>query len=152
MNDKLEIAVRPAGPQDYRLCQKSYIGGQFASLRFGCSREGKEATHFHDEMRVRFNAMWRHAQFMVACDVADPTVVFGWAATESGIVHYVYVKKPYRRQGVATALCANLPALYCTHWSQDAQAILSECEQLSIFNISLDVPELAKRELREITP
>jgi GNAT superfamily N-acetyltransferase len=48
----------------------------------------------------------------------DPDVVLGWAVTEPGIVHYVYVKHMLRRHGLATALLAHVqrPFTY-THWT-----------------------------------
>lgn len=38
----------------------------------------------------------------------DPSVVFGWAVTEPGLVHYVYVKPDFRKYGIARALLAHV--------------------------------------------
>lgn len=38
----------------------------------------------------------------------DPEVVLGWSVSEPDAVHYVYVKPPFRRYGVATALLAHV--------------------------------------------
>jgi GNAT superfamily N-acetyltransferase len=58
--------------------------------------------------------------------------LMGWMMAEQGLplVHYIYVKPVYRRQGVARTLLASVPALasaspvlYCSHWSPSAQTL-----------------------------
>lgn len=48
----------------------------------------------------------------VACDPADPTVIWGWACgAKDGpdlVLHYAYVKKDFRRQGIFKALVDGL--------------------------------------------
>lgn len=41
---------------------------------------------------------------IVACDEIDPRVVIGWACGAPGVLHYVYVKRKFRGDGIARAL------------------------------------------------
>ena len=43
---------------------------------------------------------------LVACHPDDPEPILGWACSENGVLHYVFVKKDVRRVGVASALLA----------------------------------------------
>lgn len=42
----------------------------------------------------------------IACDASDPTVIFGFICTEGETLHYIHVKRAFRRLGVAKALLA----------------------------------------------
>ena len=44
-------------------------------------------------------------KIVVAADLDDPTVIFGFIVAEPGVVHWVHVKHIMRRQGLAAALC-----------------------------------------------
>jgi len=53
----------------------------------------------------------QHSEILVACDPTDQDEIFGYIVVEDTIegpvVHYVYVKSPFRRLGIATMLCQN---------------------------------------------
>lgn len=66
-------------------------------------------------------------RIVVACSEDDWRAIFGWAAfgpTEPATLHYVYVKSPYRKLGVARALLSRLTdepqpeTIHCTHWTR----------------------------------
>lgn len=40
----------------------------------------------------------------VACDGNDKDLIFGYIAHEKGIIHFVYVKEPFRKLGIAKKL------------------------------------------------
>lgn len=40
----------------------------------------------------------------VACNTEDEDQIFGWVCADAGVIHYVYVKVPFRNSGVASAL------------------------------------------------
>jgi len=63
----------------------------------------------------------------------DPSVVFGWAVTESDdTVHYVYVKPSFRKYGVARALISEIksPFTYTheTYAVRDLYPRLEKCQ------------------------
>ena len=50
----------------------------------------------------------------VACANDAEHVILGWACSEPGVLHYMYVKRKFRQKGVASAMVedAGAPALY----------------------------------------
>ena len=59
--------------------------------------------------------------FRVACSEQDSDQILGWTCIEGDVLHYVYVKRRVRGEGVAQALlhdvknhATNIP---CSHWS-----------------------------------
>ncbi len=53
----------------------------------------------------------------VACWTEDPELIIGWRCSADRILHYVYVKRDYRREGVARLLLGGLldTAVIYTH-------------------------------------
>lgn len=51
-------------------------------------------------------ALLERCAVLVAAFDEDPNTAIGWAATSTGVVHFVYVMQEFRRLGIATALLA----------------------------------------------
>lgn len=79
---------------------------------------------------------------VVACSPETPELIFGYAVGQTpNVLHYLYVKKDYRRQNIARKLCLHLwdiaknnPVLY-THKPTDIwlEKRLKESEELKNF-------------------
>lgn len=100
----LTPALRAWNPSDVReyhfvvaSWRRSYADSPFARMMGDAYREGHEALIKH--LLARFPVL-------VACDPEDHETIWGWACTGPGAVHYVYVKRKLRRQGVARRLVA----------------------------------------------
>lgn len=68
---------------------------------------GVPLPDYHDAMKRTVDSLLLRptVQLHVACAHGTPNVLVGWAAGERGrVLHYVYVKQGYRRQGVASVL------------------------------------------------
>lgn len=68
---------------------------------------------YHEVTRQTITGlMARGARFIVACRIDDPDQVLGWLCHEDvpggSAVHYLFVKGPYRRQGLASELLRRL--------------------------------------------
>jgi GNAT superfamily N-acetyltransferase len=64
------------------------------------------------------------ATFIAAVNSADKDQVFGWACYEVPALHFIYVKKPFRRFGIAAALLHHAKhdgQWYATHWRAPAE-------------------------------
>ncbi len=83
---------------------------------------------YYKHHQILIGTLARHARIAVACDAKEPRVILGWACAEPRgsdgmfIVHFVYVKKTYRRYDIARKLVNALQyrsgePVYCTHWS-----------------------------------
>lgn len=82
--------------------------------------------------------------WIVACSNTDPTKIYGWmcgqradtVAGDQGLVHYVYVKKLYRRMGIAEKLIKDFVgsagALVVTSMTDAGRALLRDA--LYVFN------------------
>lgn len=85
--------------------------------------------------RLRGRANW-----LVACAPDDRDYIFGWICGEPPMLHYVYVKKPYRGYGVAKRLImsdwgVSVPG--ATHWTPLAQKVYNPKGRLTIYNQEL---------------
>lgn len=62
----------------------------------------------------------------VAVDPKFPRAIAGWIAHTGTTLHYVYVRKELRRQGVARALLASTPGLWAhSHLTSDLKHLLA---------------------------
>lgn len=59
-------------------------------------------------------------EVLIATPANDAETILGYSVTEPGTIHFVYVKKPFRRMGIAGALLAHLDPESClhTHWTE----------------------------------
>jgi len=61
-------------------------------------------TLFFDEHQKLLDRLLPKIQVIVACDENDQDLIFGFLAFEPKIVHFVYVKEPFRKMGIARKL------------------------------------------------
>lgn len=84
--------------------------------------------YFDDHKHVVLKLI-RSSQTVVACNPAKRWQVMGFATFEPAVLHWVHVKKFYRRQGVASDLLRHagfkgagyLDPIHCSHWSLGAR-------------------------------
>ena len=107
----MELPIRPVRPTDHNYIIKSWV----MSLRgqFPFSKMSADAICKYSR---RVEALLDTAVTIVACDPDNPDVVYGFACGETGrylgvdspTLHYVWVRKPFRRNGFATSLVHTL--------------------------------------------
>jgi GNAT superfamily N-acetyltransferase len=103
MSDKLDYKVRPVETGDwafiYHSWKESLRDGLF--LHWSWVQYKRDMNHAIDRLRNDADVRW-----LVACDAEDPSCIFGWICYDwvLSVVHYVYIKQPYRRQGIAKEL------------------------------------------------
>ena len=106
----MKLAFRPAGGRDSE--DRSFIVATWSS--------SYKASHYAGILWTDDYASVMHAQLervldrpettaLVACDPDDPNFLFGHVVAEvepheTPIVHYAFVKAPYRRTGIARGL------------------------------------------------
>ncbi len=80
------------------------------------------AKHYHANMGKRMRRLLSQADFLVACDPDDQDELMGWVCYGPGVLHYVYVKEAYRRNGLGKELVAStrqdLSTVEVTHWTR----------------------------------
>ncbi len=134
--DALPLAVRQAAATDlnyvFETYWKDYI--QFA---------GPPRQSAQQRLRNRMSMLWHRAGILVAHFKDDPLVLLGWICAEAPALHYVYVKKRYRGQGIARSLVAAAgfaphPQILATHWTPTAQAVAADHKFIRC--VTLDAP------------
>jgi GNAT superfamily N-acetyltransferase len=120
------IPIRPARDSDRNYIVKSWVrsmSGQFPYSRMSAKGVNKYAK--------RVSALLDTGVTVVACDPENDDVVYGFACGESGeylgvespTLHFVWVRKPFRRNGIGTSLVRTIfpagePLIY-THITKD---------------------------------
>jgi GNAT superfamily N-acetyltransferase len=98
------MQVRPYQPQDIALITDSWIR-EIPATRQGEYLRGHVVKHFHPPLIKRALVS---GTCLVACDNEDPTVVFGYVvgkyAADGDVIHFLYVKKAFRKMGIAAEL------------------------------------------------
>jgi GNAT superfamily N-acetyltransferase len=62
---------------------------------------------------------------LMACDAANPHTLYGWVCGAPGVLHYAYVKSPFRRLGIARLLLQHAgveDGAVCTHFTRATKA------------------------------
>lgn len=121
-DENIPFLIRPLRRQDYAFLVDSY-------WRSRCDSERPSHRHaLHKKYEQALNMLIvRGAEFRIAHFAEDVDRVLGWSCVEGPILHYVFVKSPYRQQGIAKALVfgrgGRVHHLWCSHWSVAATAI-----------------------------
>ncbi len=116
--DTLEIVIRDIRPGD----RNYIIDSWHKSAHVGMSWV---PTHIYlPEMQARITRLLHRSKVVVACDPEDPDFIIGWACTENGTLHYVFVRHAFQLAGVCTRLLAGLPLpLVVTHCTPDWERV-----------------------------
>jgi GNAT superfamily N-acetyltransferase len=103
MKEELPIIVRDSVPSDINLVYNSWLKQHYGSA----FSQGIPPHVYFTGHRVILNYLTKAAIIKVACSVEDASHIYGWMCAETHevpLVHFVYVKQPYRRMGIATLL------------------------------------------------
>lgn len=103
---KPPVKVRDAAPSDWDFMRKAWRETfQYGSLAV----DGADKTHYFDEMTRLFAAIVPNASARIACDPEDDDNPLGFACYTKTVLHYVYVLKDFRRDGIVPVLLDLLP-------------------------------------------
>lgn len=94
------IVLRPAEAGDRNYVLSSWL----RSHRSDSGQARRQGPDYWERHHRVVEALLGRAATMVACWSDDPDVIIGWACTEDRTVHYVYVRKEFRRMGIARML------------------------------------------------
>ncbi len=93
-----------------------------ASLLRHLDRERLAAGH-----RELVPQLLARSRVRVAVPEGHPDLILGWAACEADCVHWLYVKKSFRRQGIATVLLEDAaPLRLYSHATKPGHVFLRE--------------------------
>jgi hypothetical protein len=94
-----------------------------------------EEREYKAKMRKRIDDLIsRGAMFQVACDPEEPSTIFGWCCfTVIGdvpVLHYVYVKKPFRGQHIVRRLLEGLKPKMASHSTRLGERSIHDIEYI----------------------
>lgn len=122
------IEVRKAQEQDTNFILSTWLKGALHGNSF-FSLIPRD-TFFENYERV-IKAIIERAETRIATLPDDPNIILGYSVTEPGIIHWVYVKKAWRKMGIAKTLTQG-PFDTVTHVTDLSLAILKN--KPKIFN------------------
>lgn len=101
-----QVAYRVCTPQDLPLIWNSWLKSYRANNEMA---KAVGADTYYRQHRVLIGELCNRSAILIACDPEYPDQIYGYAVYEvyNGpvlVMHYVYVKKTYRRFGIATEL------------------------------------------------
>lgn len=114
---ELPVLLRPLAEGDVNFVLNSWLKSYEDS---GWTKvAGKAYWKGH---RIAILRLIRSAHVVIACDPEDHDTILGWACTNGRYVHYVYVKRAFRRYGLAKRLLADhvkmlSPVVYTHRWN-----------------------------------
>lgn len=106
---KSHLSIRPMVEHDTNFIYNSWLKSAQADHDLPNSK-------FFDSYRDHIKEILKRSKVIVACDPEDPTFLHGYMVCQQVegvfILHWVYVKAPFRKMGVASDLIrSEFPAL-----------------------------------------
>lgn len=116
----LHYVIRLGGKTDWPMVADAWVNSHKASSRATkLSEPGRFFKHHH---RIIDGVLKdEETEVRVAAPPDDDFTVFGFAVLQRGLIHMVYVKKPFRRLGLARKLLTGirLDETAFTYWTRD---------------------------------
>jgi hypothetical protein len=92
---------------------------------------------FYDNYKIMAQSLFDSVKnkVKIACLPDDPNVIIGYSIVSQDLstLHYVYVKKVWRRRGIAKSLCALTP-LQVSHLTNQGEKLLTKFSTEVLFN------------------
>jgi GNAT superfamily N-acetyltransferase len=112
------VTFRPFSASDHNFIMNSWL----KSWRNGPPRQLPNEQYYREQTFV-VQQILANSRVVVACNPEDETQIFGYIVAQDSpaarFVHYLYVKQPYRRLGIARALVKETglrAPLFTTHY------------------------------------
>jgi len=136
----LPVEIRRATKRDIPFITSSWL----KSFRDGYWARGIPNNIYYYNQHKILEQLLPKGIVLVACNEQDPDQILGYVCAEvvdtALVIHYMYVKHPFRKFGIATKLVMLLeqsekpPAIMYTHKTAAAKAIILAKELKWIYN------------------
>ncbi len=117
------VEVRNGTTDDINFIYATMLRG----LYHGCELYGlieKEAFYSNYEQVLAKLLLKPVLELKIACLTLEPEVILGYALAEPGVLHFVYIKSPFRGQNIAKQLLASCSEIrFVTHLTKSGNAI-----------------------------
>ena len=96
-----DFELRDAGPDDIPFVRSTWLRDYRERSSFARRIADSEYQTFH---RLLLDRISSRARTVVAFDAQAPEVLWGWACAEPHVLHYVFVKRPFRNMKLGAQL------------------------------------------------
>ena len=128
----LPIQIRKAQKSDIPFITSSWL----RSNRDGFMVRSVPNTVYYYKHHKILESLLPRGIVIVACNEEDPDQILGWCCAEvldtALVIHYIYIKQPFRRFGIASRMIALLkqteqpPAIMVTHSNPMVRPLIKE--------------------------
>lgn len=127
------IEVRVAKLEDLPFIYSTWLRSYRHASQFARKIKNEVFYDMHHKVIDRFIA--RGGEVYVAHPKGEPDVILGYLCmdTTAPIAQYIYVKKPFRKMGIAKELIKDKDIKMFTHWTSDTDWISKKLPEL-IYN------------------
>lgn len=132
----LRFIIRKGTEADWAMVADAWANSHRASSR--ATKLSDPACFFRHHHRIIDSVLKDpRTEVRIAAPPDDDFTVYGFAVLQPGLVHMVYVKKPFRRLGLARKLLAGvrLDDSTFTYWTRDVTEWIHDKHRKLKFNI-----------------
>lgn len=98
----VEISIRSPQPGDINFILSTALKGLYYGSRFWAE---VDQDSFFKNYEPFFKTLMLKGTIRIACLNDDPDVILGWVMFHNQTLDFVFVKKSYRKLGIAKLLC-----------------------------------------------
>lgn len=131
------IETRLANTDDMNFIYSTWLKSYRHSSNFAKKLSNEVFYEWHHKVIDRF--LDRGGSITIAHPIGEPSVILGYLCAEkepAAIIQYIYVKKPFRKMGIAKTLhkqCTLAGPYSFSHWTLDTDWIIKKLTDL-IYN------------------
>ena len=116
----INYTLRSVEPDDSNFIYSSWLK---SNRKSDTHKRLTNDIYYHYE-GLKITSLLEKSAIIVACNKDNPSQIFGWCVVElihnRPVIHFIYVKYPYRRLGLGKALLTAVTRdsetpIYCTH-------------------------------------
>lgn len=128
--NEMQIAIRIMEPGDKNFILSTWLRSYKHSSSFAKRITNSIYYFFHHNIVT--NILERpDTKVTVACNPQDPNVIYAYLVQggfeDQVVVHYIYVKAPFRGLGIAGRLAEEIPAKFVfSHWTFSCDRIVDK--------------------------
>lgn len=128
-----EIEIRVAKLEDIPFIYSTWLRSYRHASQFARKITTNVFYEMHHKVIDRF--IERGGEVYIAHPAGEPDVILGYLCmdTVQPVAQYIYVKKPFRKMGIARALIKDKDIKLFTHWTADTDWIVKKISGL-IYN------------------
>ena len=136
MSGDIQIITRSATPRDHAFIYATWLKGQYYDVRESIRPAWKDWANRESE-KVKALLENPETRICVAGDAVDDLWIVGYSVSLGADLHWIYVRKDYRRRGIATLLLKDIPITHVQNITQlgaeisERKGLIFEPERIS---------------------